>query len=78
MYDNEDIEIISKHYDLNLRYNDELFCVILANEYYNRKQYEKMDKFCKLSVKNKYGCDVAMHILGRYHKNENVLWYINI
>lgn len=65
--DQEDLKIIFSH-DQSAS-NKDLYCVILANEYYHRQNYEKMEKFCKLSIKNETGSAVAMHIMGRYYKN---------
>jgi hypothetical protein len=69
MFDNEDLQIISKHCDINKELDNGLCCVILANEYYRIGKYDKMEKFCRLAMSQKSGGDVAMHLLGRYYKN---------
>ncbi len=69
MFDNDDLQIISKNCDINKELDNGLFCVILANEYYNIQKYDKMEKFCRLAMTQQSGGDVAMHILGRYYKN---------
>jgi hypothetical protein len=69
MFDNDDLQIISRHCDINKELDKGLCCVILANEYYHIKKYDKMENFCKLAMSQNSGGDVAMHLLGRYYKN---------
>lgn len=68
VYDNEDMNIISKFDDVT-KINNAVRCVMLANTYFQMQKYDKMEKFCKLSMKTDGGHDVSMHILGRYYKN---------
>jgi len=71
IFDNEDLQILLQYCNAENDISIDVKCIILANIYYQKMRYDKLKKFCDLSLKNETGGDVGMHIMGRYYKQIN-------